>query len=175
MARNVEIKARVENVDLLIDKISAIADKGPIELSQDDVFFICTEGRFKLRILSENRGELIFYRRVDQQEPSESTYIISPTDSPGTLFKVLSEACGCVDRVRKKRILYHVGRSRIHLDQVETLGSFLEIETVLSEGEPVANGMSEMHYLLDLLGIQTTDLIAGSYVDLIIKRGSHHA
>lgn len=175
MARNVEIKARVENFDLLIDKISTIADRGPIAIRQDDVFFNCTEGRFKLRILSEDRGELIFYRRADQQGPSESTYSISPTDSPGTLFNVLSEACGCVDRVRKNRILYHVGRSRIHLDQVEALGSFLEIETVLSEGEPAVNGMSEIHHLLDVLDIQSTDLIAASYVDLMIKRGSHHA
>ncbi|MFO7578004.1 MAG: class IV adenylate cyclase, partial [Pelovirga sp.] len=146
----------------------------PIELSQDDVFFNCTEGRFKLRILSENWGELIFYRRADQQGPSESTYFISPTDSPGTLFKVLSEACGCVEWVRKKRILYHVGRSRIHLDQVEALGSFLEIETVLSEEETVATGMREMSDLLDVLGIQTTDLIAGSYLDLKNQKGRHH-
>ncbi|MBW6510413.1 MAG: class IV adenylate cyclase [Desulfuromonadales bacterium] len=175
MARNVEIKARVEKVDLLIDKISAIADKGPIELSQDDVFFNCTEGRFKLRILSENRGELIFYRRADQRGPSESNYFISPTDSPETLYKVLSEACGCVDRVRKKRILYHVGRSRIHLDQVEKLGSFLEIETVLSEGEAAATGIREMHHLLDVLGIQAADLISGAYIDLIARSGIHDA
>jgi predicted adenylyl cyclase CyaB len=175
MARNVEIKARVESFDLLIDKVSAIADKGPMEIRQHDAFFNCAEGRLKLRILSEHSGELIFYQRTNNKGPKESYYLISPTDSPETLMKLLSAAYGCLGQVRKKRGLYHAGRSRIHLDQVVGLGNFLEIERILDDEETAAAGMGEVWELLDAFGIQTADLVEGAYLDLIAQGGTSDA
>src|SRR5690349_24883115 len=85
MARNIEIKARVENVALLAPKVAELATEGPLELAQDDTFFNCVTGRLKLRAFSNDAGELIFYRRVNQAGPKESVYIKSPTSSPETL------------------------------------------------------------------------------------------
>jgi len=62
MARNVEIKARIERVEFILPKVAAIADKGPVEIIQDDTFFACPNGRLKLRVVSPGEGELIFYR-----------------------------------------------------------------------------------------------------------------
>ncbi len=45
MARNVEIKARIESAGLLFKKAAALADRGPVELVQDDTFFDCRKGR----------------------------------------------------------------------------------------------------------------------------------
>jgi len=167
MARNVEIKARVSNVEAMRQKAAAVADKGPIEITQDDTFSRCESGRLKLRAFSSDEGELIFYRRADQQGPRESFYLLSRTSTPDTLRESLSLAYGQTGRVRKHRTLFLVGRTRIHLDQVEGLGSFLELEVVLEDGETAESGIREAHILMERLGVQSTQLVQGAYVDLL--------
>ena len=92
MARNIEIKTRISNMDEMLIRVSGLADHGPIEILQDDTFFLCSNGRLKLRILSEKEGQLIFYKRLDRSGPKESFYIISRTTSPDTLRDVLTTA-----------------------------------------------------------------------------------
>lgn len=167
MPRNVEIKARIDSVDALLARARAIADGGPTEIFQDDTFFACPNGRLKLRAFSESSGELIFYRRSDQAGPKESFYVISPTASPDTLREALSLAYGQSGRVRKHRTLFMAGRTRIHLDRVEGLGDFLELEVVLTEGETTESGVKVAHELLAQLGISSEQLIEGAYVDLL--------
>ena len=166
MARNVEIKARIESIESVFPKAAGIADEGPIEIVQDDTFFLCENGRLKLRAFSENEGELIFYRRSDQIGPKECFYLVSPTNSPGTLRESLSLAYGRSGRVRKKRTLFLAGRTRIHLDRVEGLGEFLELEVVLKDGEQVEAGEAVALDLMEKLGIRRDQLIEGAYVDL---------
>ena len=137
MPRNVEIKARIENIENLEAKVVEIADGEPTEIVQDDTFFKCANGRLKLRTFSEDRGELIFYKRADESEPKECFYLKSKTSDPSTLREALKLAYGATGRVRKRRILYFVGRTRIHLDDVNDLGNFLELEVVLEDGETV--------------------------------------
>jgi len=167
MARNIEIKARIESVEAVLPQVKAIAESGPTEIVQDDTFFNCPNGRLKLRAFSETAGELIFYQRPDQTGPKESFYVISPTASPNTLREVLSLAYGQSGRVRKHRILFLMERTRIHLDRVEGLGDFIELEVVLSEGEPAEAGVNVARELLAKLGIPPEQLIEGAYVDLL--------
>src|SRR5689334_21734090 len=122
MARNVEIKARVADREALVRRAQAVATEGPIEIAQDDTFFRCESGRLKLRELSPDRGELIFYRRADAPGPKESFYLRSGTSEPATLRESLALAYGVSGRVRKQRTLYLAGRTRIHVDRVEGLG-----------------------------------------------------
>jgi len=166
MARNIEIKARIESVEAVEPKAAALADQGPIEIQQDDTFFACPRGRLKLRAFSATEGQLIFYRRTDKAGPKESFYVIAPTASPDTLREALSLAYGQAGRVRKHRTLYIVGRTRVHLDRVEELGHFLELEVVLADGEPHEAGVAEAHDLMAALGISPGQLIEGAYVDL---------
>lgn len=167
MARNVEIKARINSVESVIPKAADLADEGPIEIVQDDTFFLCRKGRLKLRTFSRNEGELIFYRRADQSGPKESFYVISPTTAPDALRECLSLAYGRAGRVRKNRTLFLAGRTRIHLDRVEDLGDFLELEVVLTDGEQVEAGEAVAMDLMKKLGIQPDQLIEGAYVDLM--------
>ena len=171
MARNIEIKARIESVELLFPKAAAIASEGPIVIEQDDTFFRCDNGRLKLRTLASDKGEVIFYRRADQHGPKESFYLRSSTSAPDALRDALSMAYGTMGRVRKHRILFLVGRTRIHLDRVEGLGQFLELEVVLEDDEPSEVGMSEAQSLMEKLGIQPSQLIEGAYVDLHAQQG----
>jgi len=169
MARNIEIKARIASVESLLPLAAKIADEGPIEILQDDTFFSCSNGRLKLRAFSDHDGQLIFYQRPNRTGPKESFYIISPTSSPDTLRQALSLAYGESGRVRKHRILFLVGRTRVHLDKVEGLGDFLELEVVLAEGESNETGVSVAHDLLEKLAISHHQLIEDAYVDLLAK------
>ena len=169
MARNVEIKARIENVALLAPRVAELSSEGPLELAQDDTFFRCDNGRLKLRAFSIDSGELIFYRRVNQAGPKESFYIRSPTSSPETLRESLSLAYGQIGRIRKYRTLFLVGRTRVHLDRVEGLGHFLELEVVLGDDELPEQGIREAGELMEKLGIQPEQLIEGAYLDLMTR------
>jgi predicted adenylyl cyclase CyaB len=170
MARNIEIKARVDSLEAVATTVAAFADHGPTKIAQDDTFFRCEPGRLKLRAFSQQAGELIFYRRADQTGPKESFYLRSPTSEPETLRELLREAYGEVGRVRKQRTLFIVGRTRVHLDDVQGLGNFLELEVVLREGELPEEGIREAYSLMAKLGIQQSQLIDTAYVDLFVKR-----
>jgi predicted adenylyl cyclase CyaB len=170
MARNIEIKARIESVYALAPIAAALATEGPVEIAQDDTFFSCESGRLKLRTFSAADGELIFYKRADERGPKESSYLRVPTSNPASLREALSAAYGQVGRVVKHRTLYLIGRTRLHLDQVEDLGHFLELEVVLEDGEPSENGSREAYSLMTRMGINPSALIKSAYVDLLAQK-----
>lgn len=167
MARNIEIKARIGSVEALVARAAALATEGPVEIVQDDTFFRCANGRLKLRAFSAESGELIFYRRPDRQGPKESFYLRSPTTEPDTLRESLTLAYGQSGRVRKHRTLFLAGRTRIHLDRVQGLGDFLELEVVLDGHEASEAGVREVQGLMAALGVEPSQLIEGAYVDLL--------
>lgn len=169
MARNIEIKARIESIDSTLSLAAKIASEGPTEILQDDTFFTCSNGRLKLRAFSEHEGQLIFYQRSDSAGPRESFYVISPTSSPDTLRQTLELAYGVGGRVRKHRTLFLVGRTRVHLDRVEGLGDFLELEVILADKEPNETGISIAHDLLERLAVSRQQLVEEAYVDLLAK------
>ncbi|CUR73025.1 putative adenylyl cyclase CyaB [Achromobacter xylosoxidans] len=171
MARNIEIKARVASLAAVESLAAALSGKEPVAIAQDDTFFACPDGRLKLRAFSDGTGELIFYRRADDTGPKESFYVISPTSSPDTLRDALGLAYGVIGRVRKQRLLFMAGRTRIHLDRVEGLGEFLELEVVLLDGESAEAGMAEARELLASLRIAPEQLVSGAYLDLLAQRG----
>jgi predicted adenylyl cyclase CyaB len=69
--------------------------------------------------------------------------------------------------VRKKRWLYRVGQTRIHLDEVEGLGTFLELEVMLRPDESEGDGRATAATLMARLGIRESDLVPGAYMDLL--------
>lgn len=172
MPRNIEIKARVRDLGEMEARARALADRGPFDLVQDDTFFACASGRLKLRELAADRGELIFYRRPDVRGPKLCDYTIAPTSAPDLMRTALGEALGVIGRLRKRRRLYLAGPTRIHLDEVEGLGSYLELEVVLAESQSGAEGEATARRLLSQLGVEAADLVTGAYVDLL--RESRH-
>ena len=72
--------------------------------------------------------------------------------------------------MRKHRTLYLVGRTRVHLDRVESLGHFLELEVVLAEGESPDAGVKEARVLMTALGLGDEQLVEGAYVDLLSQQ-----
>ena len=172
MARNIEIKAHIPSVAAVMERAAALADEGPTEIEQDDTFFACHSGRLKLRAFANNEGELIFYRRTDERGPKESYYVRTPTAAPDSLRQTLALAYGEVGRVRKHRTLFIAGRTRIHLDVVESLGHFLELEVVLREDEATDVGVLEAEELMQRLGVEPSQLIDRAYIDLLASSRS---
>ena len=168
MPANVEIKARIDNVDALLPLARALSeDDHPQLIHQDDTFFAVPQGRLKLRVFGDGSGELIHYHRPDADGPKRSDYLLAPVPEPESLREVLSRACGLLGRVRKERLLVLVGTTRIHLDRVEGLGDFLELEVVLSDGQTEADGVAIAQDLMAQLQVLPTQLVSGAYLDLL--------
>ena len=168
MPANVEIKARIPSVDALLPLAQALSDDKHLQrIHQDDSFFAVPHGRLKLRVFGDGSGELIHYHRSDAAGPKLSDYVLVPVADPDSLREALARACGLIGRVRKHRILVLVGATRIHLDQVEGLGEFLELEVTLQPGQTEAEGSAIAHALMDALGVQPGQLLQGAYLDLL--------
>ncbi len=171
MPRNVEIKARVRDMDAIHARAAALSDAPAIVLEQEDTFFHVPDGRLKLRVFPDGKGELIAYRRPDAVGAKTSEYFVFRTPHPDALKRLLTEALGVRGIVRKRRLLFLIGQTRIHLDEVEGLGTFLELEVVLSDGQPEAEGETIARRLLVDLGVRDEDRIAAAYIDLLEAEG----
>lgn len=167
MAGNIEIKARANNFARQHELAAALSHTPCQLLSQEDTFFHVPQGRLKLRILSPTQGELIYYERQNTAAPKPSHYEIIPTQAPIALKKTLARALGVRGVVRKQRWLYMVGQTRVHLDDVEGLGTFIELEWVMQSGQTVAEGTQALTDLMQQLDIDNTDLIEDAYIDLL--------
>ena len=167
MPKNIEIKAKVRNIEVLRSKIEDLYNIKAENIFQVDTFFNVEKGRLKLRTFSNTKGELIYYLRNNSAGPKRSDYFIYKTDNPEELKKLLEISLGIRGVVRKKRLLYLVENTRIHLDEVEELGSFLELEVVLNpeqnenEGKQIAKGFMRK------LELDEKDLIDLAYIDLL--------
>jgi adenylate cyclase class IV len=165
MARNVEIKARIASVAALLARVLAAGGSTPERIEQDDTFFACAQGRLKLRDFGDGRGELIHYQRADAGGPKLSDYVRAPTSDPAALREALTRAQGVIGRVRKTRLVSRIGATRVHLDEVEGLGEFLELEVVLRDDQSEVDGTAIAHDLMTRLGIEPSALVAGAYLD----------
>lgn len=167
MPANIEIKARARHFADIKARAAELSD-APVEvIPQVDIFFNVPQGRLKLRILAPDRGQLIYYTRPDQEGPKRSDYHIALTSDPENLKRVLELACGIRGVVKKTRYLYLVGQTRVHLDDVEGLGQFMELEVVLREGQGDAEGQAIAEGLMASLGVERGDLLEGAYMDLL--------
>ena len=167
MPSNIEIKARVADPARTKELAEHLAQAPPTVLQQHDTFFPCPNGRLKLRELSATEGELIFYRRPDRPGPRQSDYSIHPTKSPGSMRALLTAAFGRGTVVVKTRLLYLVGETRIHFDSIAGLGSFVELEVVLTPDQSAEDGHRVARELMLALEIDQADLIDCAYADLL--------
>jgi adenylate cyclase class IV len=166
MPRNIEIKARIDSVEALLPRAQAVAGGVPELIVQDDSFFTVPHGRLKLREFADGSAELIHYQRADRAEAKASDYVRVPVPDAAALRAALVRACGLQGRVRKQRWLLVTGATRIHLDHVEGLGHFMELEVVLHDGQSDAEGAAIAEALMQALGLAGAERLAGAYLDL---------
>ncbi len=172
MARNIEIKAVLTDINEGMNMAAKLSGSEAEVLVQADYFFNCDKGRLKLRFFSPECGVLIFYTRNDEHGPKMSEYYLSDTNEPQKLLQVLENSHGICGVVKKRRHLFYIGRTRIHVDMVEGLGSFLEFEVVLDPSEKEEVGIAEAHRLMEKFGVKKSDLVDCAYIDMQNQRDS---
>lgn len=175
MAINIEIKARARDKTFLQARAEALTNSPPVVSAQEDTFFHVPRGRLKLRELAPDRAQLVYYERPDQRGPKRAEYYLLETDQPAAWKTLLARALGVRGVVRKTRTLYLHKQTRIHLDDVEGLGTFVELEVVLPHGQSEAEGQAIADQLMQELGIASSDLIEGAYIDLLEAQTSGRA
>lgn len=167
MNRNIEIKARLRSLAPVMELAREVSSCAPRVIAQEDTFFRVPRGRLKLRRFPPDRGELIYYEREDRPGPTASLYEIVPVADPEALRDVLARALGVRGTVRKKRTLFLCGRTRIHLDEVDGLGAFLELEVVMASDEDEQDARHVADQLMARLGIRPEMLEERAYIDVL--------
>lgn len=167
--RNVEIKVRCSAPEpvrklLLANQADFIGTD-----SQTDTYFNVAAGRLKLR-QGDIENFLIRYHRADKSGPKLSgVTLYKPGDAEG-LKSILADVLGIKVVVDKVREIYFIGNVKFHLDKVENLGGFVEIE-VIDENDEIP--LDELHrkceYYIDLLNLNRDEFIRNSYSDLILE------
>ena len=165
--RNIELKARLADIDAARTKAQEITTKGLCPQHQTDTYFHCREGRLKLRQIDGISSQLIWYARADREGPKVSVYQLVPISNPETLKAALASALGIRCVVEKRREILLVDNVRIHLDDVVGLGTFLEFEAVLADETQDAADRTRLNELAAYFGIAPVDLLAVSYADMM--------
>jgi homotetrameric cytidine deaminase len=170
--RNVELKARDPEPERSLERTRALGAEDRGELRQRDTYFAAPRGRLKLREQDPGGAELIAYERADAAQARESRYRIAPVADPGALREALDAALGTVAVVDKRRRLFVWEGVRIHLDRVEGLGAFVELEGVAGADSDLAREADLVGRLRDELGIADDAVEATGYADLLAAAGS---
>ena len=167
MARNIEIKAFVRNRADIYRKIKEASTDGPELLIQKDTFYKIPLGRLKLRQINNSQSEIIFYIRPNTLGPKTSKYYRFRIDNPNLTGKVLRVMFGIKGIVEKRREVFYVERTRIHIDSVSLLGEFIELEVVMRPDEATLYGIDIADNLLKYLKIGKDSLIDKSYLEML--------
>jgi len=165
---NIEIKARCTNHEKIRAILTSLnADYKGID-HQIDTYFNVNHGRLKLRE-GNIENALVYYERENVEGPKQSDIILYTTESGSMLKPALTHSCGVLTIVDKKREIYFIENVKFHIDTVKDLGTFVEIEAIDEEGNIGKEKLLEQcnHYLT-LFGIPETDLVSGSYSDLLV-------
>src|SRR5918997_5413401 len=170
--RNVELKARDPDPARSLERALALGAEDKGEIRQRDTYFAGAHGRLNLRE-SQSEGsplwdELIQYSRPDSTDARTSSYRRVPVSDAAALREALDAAYGTLVTVTKRRRLLLWGGVRIHLDEVEGLGAYLEFEAVADAGSDLTAEHEKGERLRAELGIEETKLVATGYSDLLL-------
>lgn len=167
MPRNIEVKVALP--DPACARAAALAlgarSRG-VELQTDRYYELAGGRRVKLRTRQGGGAELIRYERPESEGVRASDYTITPVrdDEAGACLVPKGDA---VAVVRKRREVLLLDNVRIHLDDVDGLGTFLELEAVVDPAHDDAVCRRQVATLLDRLGVAAAEPIRASYGELV--------
>ncbi len=168
--KNVEIKAKCNN-PVKIEKI--LNDIGAEYKGLDrqvDTYFKVTNGRLKLREGNIEKS-LIFYDRPNQKGPKQSTFNLYKSQNLDELKPLLINSLGILVQVKKERKIFYHNYVKFHIDKVDGLGSFVEIESGDVEVDRTLDELRNLcDYYIELLGIRQEDMMEISYSDMLMRK-----
>ncbi len=140
---------------------------------QIDTYFRVNSGRLKLRE-GNIENYLIFYERENQKGPKQSNVTLFSTAPNSGIKEILTKALGILFVVDKTREIYFIDNVKFHLDSVKGLGTFMEIEAIDTGGIPRNRLLEQCNSYMRLLGVDSGDLIATSYSDMVRESPPGH-
>ncbi len=164
--RNLERKARCADLAAAARVVQGLGARCQGVLEQTDVYFHVPHGRLKLRTIEGQQAVLIWYQRPDEKTARWSRYHLVPVSDQAGMRAALAAALGERGQVNKRRSLWLWHNVRIHFDDVEGLGTFLEFEAVMAEGDDEETARRRLAELSAALGLTEADDLAGSYGDM---------
>jgi adenylate cyclase class 2 len=168
---NIEFKARMRDEKRVRATLKSLRPRVAGTDHQIDTYFNIPSGRLKLR-QGNIENSLIFYQRENSAKVRPSHVLLCEFSDPAqtrTLKKVLAAALGVAAVVDKVREIYFVDNVKIHLDRVQGLGKFLEVEALVQKGK-LRHGRKQAEQMKDLFGVMPEDILSRSYSDLIQER-----
>ena len=162
--RNLELKARDPDPGRSLERALELGAEDQGEIVQRDTYFAGAGGRLKLREQTPGETELIQYRRADQAAARTSEYRLVPVAEADALREALDAALGTLAVVEKRRRLLLWDGVRIHLDDVDGLGTFVELEATDEDPAKVERLRAEL---------EIDDIVAQSYSDLVLDSPAH--
>jgi predicted adenylyl cyclase CyaB len=162
----IEFKARCSDLSRIRELLKNRNARFVGEDHQIDTYFRVPDGRLKLRE-GNIENSLIFYSRPNQAGPKQSDVTMSSVVAQSDLREVLTKGLGVLVTVDKRREIYFLDNVKIHLDRVEGLGEFVEVEAIGDSSE-LAQLRGQCETFLGEFGVAPTDLLDGSYSDLLL-------
>lgn len=167
---NIEIKAKCSDQDKIREFLTSHNADFKGTDHQIDTYFKIPSGRLKLRE-GNIENYLIYYNREDKKGPKQSDVTLLKTDSERSPKEILVNALGILVVVDKKREIYFIDNVKFHLDTVESLGTFVEIEAIDNDGSISKKELlKQCNYYLGVFNISEDDLVSDSYSDLLLKQ-----
>jgi homotetrameric cytidine deaminase len=165
--RNVELKSSDPDPARTLELALKLGASDEGEIAQRDTYFGGSRARVKLREQTPGEDELIAYRRPDGDDAKGSDYLRVPVPDAAALKEALDASYGTKVVVTKRRHLLLWQNVRIHLDEVEGLGRYIELEGLVDGGDdgPARERVERMRRQLE---IDDANLVAGSYSDLLL-------
>jgi len=163
---NLELKARWENTELAVEKAKSIGASFSKVMKQVDTYYKINNCKLKLREIVNEKSELIYYDRQGTDK-WQSDYVVADVADVRNQKKILELLFDVLVVVKKKRILYLYENARIHIDEVEGLGSFIEFEVIIGESEEQAQELLDR--LKEHFKVPEGSLFKKSYSDLLLK------
>ena len=167
--RNVELKARDADPEATLRRALELGASDEGVLRQRDTYFGRARGRLKLREQEGGRGpiaQLIAYHRPDDAQARTSAYRIVDVADPDALRDALDAALGTRVVVDKRRHLLLYENVRIHIDDVDGLGAFVELEGVAAPESDLTLEHELVEHLRAELGLG--EPVPVSYSDLLL-------
>ncbi|MEI7657097.1 MAG: class IV adenylate cyclase [Phycisphaerae bacterium] len=173
--RNLEFKAELREPAIAREVCRSLGATLIGTMHQVDTYFRMASGRLKRREIrvdvppgespAEPEVEIIFYERPNEVGAKVSRFRIYSEQRAAEVFGREPLPIWLV--VKKVRTLYMLDNTRIHLDQVEGLGWFLEFEHLMSRDKPIEEARGEIARLRQVFSMVVGEPIDCGYSDLI--------
>ena len=169
---NIEIKARTKKTEYIRQFLLEHSADFKGTDHQTDTYFEVLNGRLKLR-QGNIENSLIFYNRANVSGLKKSDFDLMPVENGEILKMILGKAVGVKVVVKKSREIYYIGNVKFHLDILDGLGRFVEIEATNMNCDLSIDDLREQcNTYMGKFGISEDDLIPGSYSDMLLGSSS---